>query len=206
MPPDARDRIRAAASPISQSPALSRSNTSVSGGRNNNPLPPPPGQGPTRGLSVRRPGAQPPNLPPVNNLAVPGSRTSPTKAPGSSRVTEFYDEFVDSYGGGAEEMPSPPAGASRVSAWARNNANPSAGPGRARSAAPSSYAPSSFGTGVKRRVTRRGTTRGSSRAQSMYEEEEEGYGSGGDILDDDIIRIRVKVCPLRMLTVFSPFS
>ena len=38
------------------------------------------------------------------------------------------------------------------------------------------------------------------------EEEEEGYGSGGDILDDDIIRIRVKVCPIRMLTVFSPFS
>lgn len=28
----------------------------------------------------------------------------------------------------------------------------------------------------------------------MYEEEEEGYGSGGDMLDDDIIRIRVKVC------------
>ncbi|CAL1711161.1 unnamed protein product [Somion occarium] len=47
-------------------------------------------------------------------------------------------------------------------------------------------------TGVTR--LKRGTTRNtSSRAQSMYEEEEEGYGSGGDILDDDIIRIRVKV-------------
>ncbi|KAK7691652.1 hypothetical protein QCA50_005051 [Cerrena zonata] len=193
VPPDARDRIRNANSggnsPVATSPSLSRSNTA--NGRNM-PLPPPPGSAPVRGLSVRRPGQQTPNMPPMNNLGVPGARTSPTKGPASSRVTEFYDEFVDSYGAGTEDMASPP-GTSRVSAWARNNANPATGVGRARSTAPSSYAPSSFGTGVKRRVTRRGTTRASSRAQSMYEEEEEGYGSGGDILDDDIIRIRVKV-------------
>ncbi|CAL1711162.1 unnamed protein product [Somion occarium] len=187
VPTDARDRIRANNSPMTTPPSgavISRSASSAGSGRGQMP-------GPVRGLSVRRPGAPAPNLPGVNNIAggaVP-PRASPQRAPpSSSRVTEFYDDYIDSYG---DDTTSPPA--NRVSAWARNNANPGAGVARSRSMAPSSYAPSSAG-GMKRRITRRGTTRNtSSRAQSMYEEEEEGYGSGGDILDDDIIRIRVKV-------------
>ncbi|CAL1711160.1 unnamed protein product [Somion occarium] len=186
VPTDARDRIRANNSPMTTPPSgavISRSASSAGSGRGQMP-------GPVRGLSVRRPGAPAPNLPGVNNIAggaVP-PRASPQRAPpSSSRVTEFYDDYIDSYG---DDTTSPPA--NRVSAWARNNANPGAGVARSRSMAPSSYAPSSAG-GMKRRITRRGTTRNtSSRAQSMYEEEEEGYGSGGDILDDDIIRIRVK--------------
>ncbi len=88
----------------------------------------------------------------------------------------------------------------RVAAWANKNANPNYPPVLARSAsrsAPASnYAPSSFGGGtMRRKLTRRGTSRQViSRAQSTYEEEEEGYGSGE--YDDgpfELVKIRVKV-------------
>ncbi|KAI0072836.1 hypothetical protein K474DRAFT_1678342 [Panus rudis PR-1116 ss-1] len=192
--PDARDRLRpgndspSAISP-GLSPGLARSATSASS--RSTPL----GGGPVRGLSIRKPGtgALSPAAPNNNPLPPP-----PASSRGGARVTEFYDDYIDSYATSPDSAPPPVPGPvrspSRVSNWAKNNANPATGLGRSRSMAPSSYAPSSFGPGVgsmRRKPTRRGTVRATSRAQSVYEEEE-GYGSGGDI-DDDLIRIRVKV-------------
>lgn len=117
-------------------------------------------------------------------------------------MTEFYDDYLDAYGG--EDAPPVPgnAGADRVGAWARSNANPNyppnAGVSRtgSRSAPGSQYAPSSYGgTGsIRRKPTRRNNPRASSRIQSTYEEEEEGYVSGE--YDDgpfELTLIRVKV-------------
>lgn len=148
--------------------------------------------GPVRGLSVRRPAASP-NNPASAAPPVPGKDSDP-------RLTEFYDDYIDSYGG--EEAPPalPTAGGSdRVGTWARNNANPNYPPnGRtgSRSAPGSQYAPSSYGgTGsIRRKVTRRNNPRASSRIQSTYEEEEEGYVSGE--YDDgpfELALIRVKL-------------
>ncbi|KAL4249263.1 NADPH Oxidase Activator [Abortiporus biennis] len=198
VPPDARDRIRAAggSSPggaggpsAAGGPALSRSTSSVS--PSNRQMP----GAPTRGLSVRRPGAPmplderslpPPPPPPPAGLAPP--RRSPSarspSAVGGPRLTEFYDDYLDSYGD--DQQTSPPG--ARVANWAKNNANPSVQ--RSRSMAPpSSYAPSSVGGTMRRRTTRR---RAPTRAQSVYYEEEEGYGSGGEY-DEDLLRIRVKI-------------
>lgn len=185
VPSDARDRIRAAGagpSPTSGSPSaptgpgLGRSNTSGSMGNRGMPA------GPTRGLSVRRPGA--PNLP--ANMGGPGGggRPSPTgRSPTSGgqnpRMTDFYDDYIDSYG--EDQQQSPPGG--RVGNWAKNSAQ---GGGRARS----SYAPSSVGGSMRRKPTRRNTRQPT--RNTYYEEEEEGYVSGGDI-DDDMIKIRVKM-------------
>jgi hypothetical protein len=133
--------------------------------------------GPVRGLSVRRPGAPPNNAPAAAGPPVPGK---------DPRLTEFYDDYIDSYGG-EDNSPPPPnnqaGGSDRVGAWARNNANPNYPPiGRngSRSAPGSQYAPSSYGgTGsIRRKPTRRNNPRASSRIQSTYEEEEEGYVSG----------------------------
>jgi hypothetical protein len=108
-------------------------------------------------------------------------------------MTEFYDNYLDSYTDDVEP-PLPTIGGSgtpdRVAAWARSNANPRT----ARSAPSSQYAPSSFGgSSVRRKLTRRTTNR--SRAPvSMYEEEEEGYVSG-EYEDGpfELVKIRVKV-------------
>jgi len=135
--------------------------------------------GPVRGLSVRRPADAPP--PP------------PSKGGGGERFTEFYDDYLDSYG---DAPPLPSAGPpDRVAAWARTNANPNYPPGRGPARANSNYAPSSYGGGsVRRRVTRRQTRGPSSRSQSAYEEDEEGYVSGE--YDDgpfELVKIRVKL-------------
>jgi len=158
---------------------ISRSNTQIT------PTKPSAGAGiggPVRGLSVRRPqGDTPPPPPP------------PAKGGGGERFTEFYDDYLDSYGGDAPPVPGngPP---DRIAAWARSSANPNYTPGRGPSRSNSSYAPSSFGGGsVRRKVTRR-VTRGPSRAQSAYEEDEEGYVSGE--YDDgpfELVKIRVKL-------------
>ncbi|KAJ7497006.1 NADPH oxidase regulator NoxR [Mycena latifolia] len=150
--------------------------------------------GPVRGLSVRRGGSP------------PGANGPPAEAPPppskSSRLTEIYDDYLDSY---ADEPPPPMPNAppDRVAAWARSNASPAnAAPGTppgafvqrsgTRSAPTSNYAPSSYGGGsVRRRVTRRNTSR---RVQSAYEEEEEGYASGEDFDGPyELIKIRVKL-------------
>lgn len=154
--------------------------------------------GPVRGLSVRKGGPAGGPLPPP----------PPLKEENNNRLTEFYDDYLDSYG--SNDGPPPPlpgavsvsAGAppDRIAAWARSNANPNNLPPIARSgsrsAPASNYASSSFGGGsVRRRVTRRNTARTqSSRIQSSYEEEEEGYASGD--YDDgpfELVKIRVKL-------------
>lgn len=166
--------------PPASAPPLTRSNTSLARG--------PSIGGPVRGLSVRRPGASPPPAPPVKEMQ-------------DNRVTEFYDDYLDSYG----DSPAPPLpnnnGPDRIAQWARSNANPGysqAGPpirSGSRSAPTSNYAPSSYGGGtLRRKVTRRANSRAMSRAQSTYEEEEEGYVSG-EYEDGpfELIKIRVKL-------------
>lgn len=133
----------------------------------------------------------------------------PTK---QSRLTEFYDDYLDGYGGGDGDGDEPPplpvapaagaGGDGRVAAWARNNATPGNAPPPApgsatqpkpRSAPPSTYAPSSFGGGSMRRRNTRRRTQGS-RAMSTYDEEEEGYQSA-DYEDApfELVKIRVKL-------------
>ena len=148
---------------------------------------------PVRGLSVRK-----------NSTARPPTLPEKEQGQAGTRLTEFYDDYFDSR---EEEIPPPLPTQSlsnkqdKISAWARANANPAALPpsamlrSQSRSAPPSTYAPSSYGGGsMRRRVTRR-TTRRITAAPSMYDEEEEGYGSGE--YDDgpfELIKIRVKVC------------
>lgn len=194
VPSNARERITpGATSPVDGSPSpLGRSNTTSRV---------PPGSsmaGPVRGLSVRKapsaPVAAPP--PPIKEVAEDCDK----------RVTEFYDDYLDSYGADAPPVPPPPqSGPDRVAAWARSNANPTYPNAMAatpayppvrtgsRSAPTSSYAPSSYGGGsMRRKLTRRGTQR--SRIVSAYEEEEEGYVSGD--YDDgpfELVKIRVKL-------------
>lgn len=148
--------------------------------------------GPVRGLSVRKPGASPGNAPPP-----------PGKEPNPGRLTEFYEDYLDSYSNDAPPVPlmnAAPGPGDRVGAWARSNANPNYGVARSgsRSAPNSQYSPSNYGGGggggsLRRKVTRR-QPRGNSRAISTYEEEEEGYGSGE--YDDgpyELSMIRVKL-------------
>jgi tetratricopeptide (TPR) repeat protein len=155
--------------PMSAGASIGRSNTNITPSR---PSPNATIGGPVRGLSVRRPG----NASPENS--------SPPIAPpkGDARLTEFYDDYLDSYG---RDVPMPliaQPGPDRVAEWARTNANPTSPlvRSRSRSAPTSQYAPSSYGGGgsLRRKVTRRNNSRAPSRIQSTYEEEEEGYVSG----------------------------
>lgn len=181
VPANAR-KLTSPRPPSDPIPPLARSNTAIKGVS--------PIQEPMRGLSVKRPGAPP--------LA-----SAPAVQEPSQRVTEFYDDFLDSYGE-SDLPPLPPirsAGApaappDRVAAWARTNANPNMSQSRTgpRSAPPSNYAPSSFGGSggtIRRKLSRRTTGRSSNRVQSSYEEEE-GYASG-DYEDAlfEIIRIKI---------------
>lgn len=190
VPTNVRDRT----SPVAEtaSAPMTRSNTVL-----NRPTAGSGMGGPVRGLSVRK-GASP--VSPKDNSGPP----PPAKEenPSSNRITEFYDDYLDSYGASdppppVPSMPAPATGSERVAAWARTNANPSYPPARtgSRSAPGSSYAPSSYGGGsMRRKLTRRGTSSARSRAVSTYEEEEEGYVSGD--YDDgpfELVKIRVKV-------------
>ncbi|KAG6866212.1 hypothetical protein C0991_007237 [Blastosporella zonata] len=181
VPANARDLTsgqgsspRSPQAPPNTAPA--RSNTT------NGPNLAPPGN-PVRGLSIKRPVNAPP--PPL------------AKEP-DSRMTEFYDDYLDSYTNDGPPLPPIRSGGAtapdRVAAWARSNVNPNFAPVRSgsRSAPASNYSPSSFGGTVRRRVTRRNTAR---RGPNAYEEEEEeGYASG-DYEDApfEFVKIRVKV-------------
>ncbi|KAF8973170.1 NADPH oxidase regulator NoxR [Flammula alnicola] len=158
------------------SAGVTRSNTQITPAR---PSPNASIGGPARGLSIRRPGASP-NKP---NPPAPPAKES------NARLTEFYDDYLDSYGSEAPPVPtiSAPPPSDRIGAWARSNANPNYPPvgvarTGSRSAPNSQYAPSSYGGpgggSLRRKVTRRNTARAQSRIQSTYEEEEEGYVSG----------------------------
>jgi neutrophil factor 2 len=187
VPADARERINGRNGPMSppSTAPLARNNTTLNTLNRGPSI-----GGPVRGLSVRRPaGGSPtnPNGPPV-----------PLKE-ADNRVTEFYDDYLDSYGDNSSAPPNA-AQPDRIAQWARSNANPgySAGPPvrtGSRSAPASNYAPSSFSGGpLRRKTTRRGLSRAMSRAQSTYEEEEEGYVSG-EYEDGpyELIKIRVKL-------------
>ncbi|KAL0581900.1 hypothetical protein V5O48_000129 [Marasmius crinis-equi] len=189
VPSNARDRT----SPVSETASAPVTRANTISGRG------PPGAGmggPVRGLSVKKSS-------PVSPKPVSGPPPPAKEEPSSNRITEFYDDYLDSYGASDPPPPVPsmpaPAGPDRVAAWARTNANPSAGypPMRngSRSAPGSSYAPSSYGGGsMRRKLTRRGTSSARSRAISTYEEEEEGYVSGD--YDDgpfELVKIRVKL-------------
>jgi neutrophil factor 2 len=154
--------------------------------------------GPARGISLRRPAGSPTES--AGN-GVDKAPEPPTKDP-DNRLTEFYDDYLDSY---SEAPPPMPRGGSpgngppdRVAAWARTNANANYPPTRmgSRSAPASNYAPSSYGGGsLRRKLSRRPTqSRTPSRIQSPYEEEEEGYVSG-EYEDGpfELIKIRVRL-------------
>lgn len=156
--------------------------------------------GPVRGLSVRKGPA-----PVLAVAAVEGEGVN-----GQGRLTEFYDDYIDSYGE-RDQPPLPPlptrapqqsSQSEKISAWARETSPPhqqsQAQQGK-RSPPPSTYAPSSYGGGtIKRKLTRRGTARrAGTGVPSMYEEEE-GYASGSEDAGFELIKIRVKV------RLFSP--
>jgi neutrophil factor 2 len=110
-------------------------------------------------------------------------------------MTEFYDDYIDSY----RDQPqgAPIRRNNTIATWARNNANPETPPPPSRS--PSTRPPpTSFSgaSGVRRRGTTVSRQRSTVRRRNVYEEEEEGYGSG-DYEDgsnySEISKIRVKV-------------
>ncbi|KAF8639564.1 hypothetical protein AX17_001466 [Amanita inopinata Kibby_2008] len=140
----------------------------------------------SRGPSVGR--SAPPaalNLPPVTSDPLVRD----------NRVTDFYDNYLDSYGGIEPDVPTrqiPPTAApgnypaDRVAAWTHNNSVNRSG---MRSAPASSYAPSSYGGSMRRKGTKRMVPR---RVPSY--EEEEGYGSGEyEEIPYDLQKIRVKI-------------
>ena len=213
VPSDARDRIRGNSNPTSpsQGPGEAMAGAAMGaamGAAVGRAMSPP--AGPTRGLSVRRPGGAAPaplgmaSAAPAGGSSRPSPQSGGARQDSSNRVTDFYDDYLDSYGGVAEEVPplpnkdaaappqQQPRSADRVANWARNNAVPANNPnlGRSRSMAPSSYAPSSAGT-LRRKTTRR-TNRPA--RSTYYEEEEEGYASGDyDDAPFEMTKIRVKV-------------
>ncbi|TFK75475.1 NADPH oxidase regulator NoxR [Pluteus cervinus] len=183
VPPNAREMTsggnRNPSPPPKPEPTIARSNTQITPGR---PSPNAGIGGPVRGSSVRRPNDSSPPPPAKGN-------------PGASRLTEIYDDYLDSYADAPPPLPTGPP--DRVAAWARTNANPEYNNPQARgsrSAPTSTYAPSSFGGSVRRKVTRRTTRMPASRVQSAYEEEEEGYVSGEyDDTPFELVKIRVKL-------------
>ena len=161
--------------------SISRNNSALAAGR--------PGQAnfPKRGLSVRRPStedAPPPtssksivNHFPFSILSYPLARFTE----GASRATDFYDNLVDSYAQRSPTLPVPGNNNDRIANWARGNTG---GPTRTPSA--SAFGGSRSGT-LKRRVTRRTI------APSVYDDEEEGYGSGEWDEMYELTKIRVKI-------------
>ncbi|KAJ7930534.1 NADPH oxidase regulator NoxR [Mycena leptocephala] len=136
-------------------------------------LPSPGIGGPARGLRVRRGGA-----PSVANVGPPPLAQD---GPSSSRMTEFYDDYLDAYTDG----PQPPKpNTSQPNLIQRSET---------RGTPPSGYAPGLYEGAVTRRVTRRITNQ---RNQEEEEEEEEGYVSGEDFDGPfrsklNLIRIRI---------------
>ncbi|EIN06661.1 hypothetical protein PUNSTDRAFT_72366 [Punctularia strigosozonata HHB-11173 SS5] len=193
-PPDANGAGNGPSSP--NGAGVGRANTMT------NARPPPGGGlgGPVRGLSVRKPGGPPP----ADDAPAPAP---PAKAPGNSRLTEFYDDYIDSYTtdddppplpNGVPAAAAPAAGSDRVGAWARANAQPQRG--MSTRAPPSAYAPSSVGGGsMRRKLTRRGTRSApSSRGMSSYggpygEEDEEPFEDDYEDMPFELVKIRVKL-------------
>lgn len=120
----------------------------------------------------------------------------------NNRLTEFYDDYLDSYGVDSNRLLPPMRSAisqgfhshDRVPAWTRG---PNHSLSRSGSqGAGSNYSSSSLGGGggtIRRRGTNRTATRTPGGIQSPYEEEE-GYASGDyDDAPFELAKIRVKV-------------
>lgn len=102
---------------------------------------------------------------------------------------------MDSYSEISPALPSGDTGSpDQVVVWTRTNANYSQRSGL-RSAPTSNYASSSFGGSSLRRKRSRRPAQSSSGVTSAYDEEEEGYASGGEYDDSrfELMKIRVKV-------------
>jgi len=172
--------------------SLSRKSTTITLGN-----PSPPTRGVVRGLSIKK---SPTVSPPVRSVPSAHSVEDP-----NHRLTEFYDNYIDSYGvdlnqplpylrsAESQNVTSP----DRVAAWGQNISRSLSRPG-ARSAPPGNH--SSFGGSVgsiRRRGTRRtgAVSRTPPSIKSTYEDEE-GYASGDH--DDspvpfELAKIRVKL-------------
>jgi len=187
---------------------LQRSKTTINVPANRNQgsrpgdSPPPPPAKLTRSATTagRNPGTQQDLITPVRGLSIRANNQPPSMGGRKSsmpreQMAEFYDDYLDAYSD-QPPAPAPLRRSNTVASWARNNANPgNAPPSRVPSmrAPPSSY---SGGGGVRRRGTSVGRQRSVRRNAPSYEEEEEGYGSGG--YDDgsafsDFSKVRVKV-------------
>jgi hypothetical protein len=153
---------------------------------------PPGAKGPMRGLSVRRANGSPgpASAPRAGSPSAKMSATEGRMARHPGRLTEFYDNYLDTYG---EDQLSPPED-TRVAAWARG-AQP--GPGRMMSvrAPPSAYGGSmGMGGSLRRRVTKRSAyRRGMGGAASPFGDEDEYDGSDFDDAGFELVKIKVKV-------------
>ncbi|TFY68050.1 hypothetical protein EVG20_g3703 [Dentipellis fragilis] len=197
VPADARARIAARSSPTSPSGpggGLARSASAVAPSANGAASarfpPPASARGMSRGPSMRnKAGASPGE----------GSPPRTAKKPDSSRMTEFYDSYIDSYTdptpalpplpGQADRLQPAPAPApqpDRVAAWARNNSG---------APPPSARAMSQYGGTVRSGTIRRRATRRTTMAPSMYDEDEEGYVTGSGEWDEvyELTKVRVKI-------------
>jgi hypothetical protein len=193
---------------------------------------------PIRGLSVRKVGpalgllSAPPQSAPTTNLTSDlnnlnldnnsaGKAAGTGKSKPEQRLTESYDNYLDSYSSSDKSEPPLPTGYSidddgpgsgiplfsgdRL--YNERERERGYGPQRAQTlsrlpsrSAPPSYGSSSIGGSdgsMRRRLTRRQTSCGS-RAPSSYYKEEEGYGSGKCWYEEyeygfDMAKIRVKV-------------
>lgn len=150
-------------------------------------------KGPMRGLSlsVRRPNGSP-GPGPGRAGSPPARAKSPEgrMAANPSRLTEIYNDYLDTYG--AQEEPPLPDDARRVAAWAeKTQPGP---PSRMMSMrTPPSAFGGSQGGGLRRRVTKRSAYARSVRAPSQFGDEEEFDGSDFDDAGFELVKIKVKV-------------
>jgi len=171
VPVNARERTTGAMTDADGSPRGNNPPTPTVVARSNTAIPTSRPAGlPTRALTVRKASAD--DAAPANTSPKP--RTSPG-------ATDFFENLVDSY-----SQPSPPPRLppvnDRIANWARNNSAPPS----ARTP-PSSFGGSIRSGTIKRRVTRRTV------APSVYDDEEEGYGSGEWDEMYELTKIRVKI-------------
>ena len=146
---------------------------------------------PMRGVSVRRPNGPPGTPGPTSARPVSPAAKTPMAA-NPSRLTEFYDSYLDSYA--AEDEPPLPDDARRVAAWAQKTQPGPPGRMMSMRAPPSAYGGSQGAMGMRRRVTKRSTYARSMRAPSQFGGEEDEFdGSDFDDAGFELVKIKVKV-------------
>ena len=138
----------------------------------------------SRGPSTKRAAPSALQIPPIpENAPRSGGLKQPEK-----RISEFYENYLDEYGGSESATPGRPTSTPTPPARPALNKSRSQ---RESTMSRISLRSAPVGGSMKRRSTAKRSTRGSSRA---YEEEEEGYGSGDyEDLPLDMQKIRVKV-------------